>query len=324
MKQRTPPLTVVMPVLNAGDYLDGSIASLADQTFRDFEVVVWDDGSSDGSTAKCRAWAEADPRVRLVESDTTAGIAGSSNAVMSLARAPLVARMDADDLCHPRRLETQMALMTRHPDVVLVGTLFCGIDASGRTVRPRDRSPLLRTDVDPPFPHGSVMLRKASFEQVGGYEESYSGWCEDKDLIRRLAGIGRVLVLPEPLYLVRFHTRSSTVTVPETRALAVARNRAPLRGADADRSHQDLLVDVLFLKESIRLWAGERPALLRALVTHRLVGWQPRRLAVLIWAAWGWASPGSLRSTLRAWIRIRDLAASLRIRDGEPREWCSG
>src|SRR5215207_3518914 len=162
-----PAISVVMPVHNALPFLEESIKSILTQTLSDFEFVILDDASTDGSLKLLRQWSLRDTRIHLHESKTQLGLAGSSNAIVAKARAPLVARMDADDIAHPDRLLRQMNIIKDRPDVALIGTLCNGIDASGREVRPRDRWRLLRRSNLIPFPHGSAMFRREVFDQVG-------------------------------------------------------------------------------------------------------------------------------------------------------------
>src|SRR5688572_7285935 len=131
----TPLISVVMPVYNALPFLDDSINSILTQTLTDFEFVIFDDASTDGSVERLRQCANRDPRIRLHESKQQLGLSGSSNAVVALARSSIVARMDADDVAHPDRLKRQWEIIKDRPDVVVVGTLCNGIDASGREVR---------------------------------------------------------------------------------------------------------------------------------------------------------------------------------------------
>ena len=184
-----PRISVVMPVHNALPFLDESIESILGQTLNDFEFVILDDASTDGSIELLREWARRDQRIRLHESTRRLGLAGSSNAVVAKAQAPIVARMDADDIAHPDRLSQQWNVIASQPDIAVIGTLCNGIDATGRVVRPRDRWRLLRRSAYIPFPHGSAMFRRASFEEVGGYNErAVRG--EDQDLFARMAAKG--------------------------------------------------------------------------------------------------------------------------------------
>ena len=91
-----PPISVVMPVYNALPFLDDSISSILDQTFRDFEFVIFDDASTDNSAARLREWAARDPRIRLHESTQQLGLSGSSNAVVAHARAAKLREIPAD------------------------------------------------------------------------------------------------------------------------------------------------------------------------------------------------------------------------------------
>src|SRR6267143_6361753 len=106
-----PSLSVVMPVHNALPFLDESIKSILEQSLSDFEFVILDDASTDGSLARLREWARRDQRINLHESKTRLGLAGSSNAVVAKARAAIVARMDADDIAHPDRLKRQWEII---------------------------------------------------------------------------------------------------------------------------------------------------------------------------------------------------------------------
>ena len=127
-----PSVSVVMPVRNAMPYLRSAIESVLAQSFRDFELVIGDDCSADGSLDCASSLAQCDPRIRVVQSRVRLGPVGSSNFVANEARAPLVARMDADDISHPRRLERELKALAAHPRAVLVGALFDVIDGAGR------------------------------------------------------------------------------------------------------------------------------------------------------------------------------------------------
>src|SRR4051812_33559566 len=106
---RPQRVSVVMPVHNALPYLDAAVESILSQTFDAFEFVILDDASTDGSTDRLRQWVSRDARIRLLEEKHNLGPALSSQRVASAATAPLVARMDADDISHPARLKEQMA-----------------------------------------------------------------------------------------------------------------------------------------------------------------------------------------------------------------------
>ena len=330
----TPLVTVVMPVRNAMPYLDASIESILAQTLGDLELVIRDDASVDGSAEALRRWGARDARIRCFAGGEVLGPAGNSNWVARQARAPLVARMDADDISHPDRLRRQVEVMRRCSDVVLVGTLCDGIDARGRKIRGRDRWRLARPSPLPPFPHGSVLFRREVFERLGGYREACDYW-EDNDLFLRFAREGRVVVLPEALYRFRFSTASSRiVTSPERMEYALQRmvrcHRAHVRGG----SYEELLdarnclapgakvsPTVFNAIGSTRLWAGERPAVFLRLLRRGDLGWNRESLVILVWAGLGALSPALLRRALavRAWVR--DWRVRHRFPDGTVHDW---
>jgi hypothetical protein len=323
-----PPLiSVVMPVHNELPYLDESIESILGQTLTDFEFVILDDGSTDGSMEKIREWAARDRRIRFFRSDRNLGLSGSSNLVVSQARAPLIARMDADDISHPERLMRQWEVMRSQSEVSLVGTLCDGIDSTGRRVRPRDRWRLVRRSLFPPFPHGSVMFRRAIFDQVGGYSEERVGG-EDQDLFLKIARAGRVVVLPDLLYHYRYHLRCSSLSFFTERAERTngfhRGNGKPATSAPesmASEAAREPDLHALRSIGSLQLWAGHRPEALRLLLANSACRWTAETIRTLGWAAWGSVSPGSLRACLRCFIRTRDLLAGRRLRDGRAYEW---
>jgi glycosyltransferase involved in cell wall biosynthesis len=300
-------MSVVMPVHNALPFLDESISSILGQTLSDFEFVILDDVSTDGSVELLREWSRRDRRIQLHASKQRLGLSGASNAVVSKARAPIVARMDADDIAHPDRLRRQWNVLEGSRDVAVIGTLCNGIDSNGREVRPRDRWRLLRRSTLIPFPHGSAMFRREIFDQVGGYDEKAAGG-EDQDLFLRMAARGRVLTLPDILYSYRYHSSNATL----------------LNGKRAVSEHHFQNGDALaayYMLGAMRLWAGNPPMLLRPMVEKKFLKLNPKTLMILAAAAWGNVSPSSLRVILRMSIRARDLLASVRVKDGRPCEW---
>jgi glycosyltransferase involved in cell wall biosynthesis len=302
-----PLMSVVMPVHNALPFLDQSISSILEQTLSDFEFVILDDASTDGSVERLREWSLRDTRIRVHESKKQLGVSGSSNEVVSKARAPIVARMDADDIAHTDRLRRQWKIIEGRPDVAVIGTLCNGIDASGREVRPRDRWRLVRRSVYIPFPHGSAMFRREVFDQVGGYDENAAGG-EDQDLFSRMSTRGRVLTLPDILYSYRYHSSNATLF-------------NGMRAVGANHSQNGDALAAFYMLGAMRLWAGDPPMLLEPMLKKKSLKWDLKTLMILASAIWGDLSPSTLRVFLRSSIRARDLLASVRVKDGRPYEW---
>jgi glycosyltransferase involved in cell wall biosynthesis len=308
MESPKPLISVVMPVYNAGHFLDDSINSILTQTFRDFEFVIFDDASSDGSVERLRHWATHDHRIQLHESKTQLGLAGSSNAVVAKARASIIARMDADDVAHPDRLERQWEIIKNDPEVAVVGTLCNGIDARGREVRPRDRWRLVRRSGYIPFPHGSAMFRREVFDRVGGYDDAPGG--EDQKLFSKMAAQGRVVTLPDVLYSYRYHSNNATLF-------------NGIRAVGENHSNDGDSLAAFYMLGAMRLWAGEPPQLLEPMMEKKSFKWDVKSLMIFTSALWGHVSPSSLKLFLRGSIRVRDLLASTIVKDGKPYEWRS-
>ena len=190
----TPLISVLLPVRDAGAYLDECMASLGRQTLEDFEVVAVDDGSTDGSEVALDEWAARDPRVRVVHREQE-GLVATLNAGLELCRAPFVARMDADDISHPRRFELQIAELE---DLPWVGTVSCLVRhfpwngvGEGYRIYERWLNSLSTPEaigrerfVESPVAHPSVLVRREAYDLVGGYHDTE--WAEDYDLWLRL------------------------------------------------------------------------------------------------------------------------------------------
>lgn len=336
--RREPVLSVVMPVHNEEDYVQDSIQSIVRQTFQDFEFVILDDSSTDGTAQILGNWAQRDRRIRIITSLHRLGVVGSANRVVGEARAPICARMDADDVCHPDRLRRQWEVLQAHSDVCLVGTLAEAIDASGRVVRSRDRSTLLRGGTVPPFPHGSVMFRRRAFDAVGGYREACIFW-EDRDLFLRMSQQGRILVLPHPLYRLRCHAKAIRLrTSPKdlrkafrlmSRCLAAfsaGQDYTPLLegGLGHERTDADIALHWLNSIGSLRVWAGIRPSILPDLLSLDGLRLRGSSLQLLALATLGEVSPPLYRVMLGGVYRLRDWRAGSHIDELRPVEWRCG
>ncbi len=211
-----PRLTVLMPAYNAYRYIGVAIASVLSQSFGDFELLVIDDGSTDGTAGLVQTFS--DSRIRYMYQDNQ-GIAGALNKGLAEARTNLIVRFDADDICLPDRLNRQFAFMETHQDYVLAGSMVDYMDKDGRyvfTYRPpasKDEAIRRLPGMVCPFIHSSVIYRKTSVMDLGGYPFHAHGF-EDHLLWRGLLQKGKVCNLEEVLLQVRFNPDS--VTMDET------------------------------------------------------------------------------------------------------------
>lgn len=212
-KGTVPEVSVLMPVYNAAPYLAEAVNSILGQTFRAFELIAVDDGSTDGSLGILRRFAAEDPRVRLV-CCPHAGIVGALNDGLAMARADLLARMDADDVALPERLARQVAYMRAHPECVLLGTALQVMDPDGEPIchlwcrTSHEELAALPFQIrEANMFHNAVMMRTAVLREVGGYRKAFE-WAEDFDLWLRLAERGRLANLNEALVKYRLHRRS--------------------------------------------------------------------------------------------------------------------
>ena len=206
-------VSVILPVYNAKNYLSESINSILIQTFTDFELIVIDDGSTDGSTALLQEFAARDSRIRLVCRHNK-GLVETLNQALAIANGEFIARMDADDICEPDRFEKQVEFLNENPDVVCVGAQPMLIDGDGRKIMVM-KMPLAHAEIDKShisghghaMTHPLAMIRLQTLNAIGGYRIDYEH-AEDIDLWLRLGEEGELANLPEVLLNYRQHFSS--------------------------------------------------------------------------------------------------------------------
>ena len=225
-----PAISVLLPIYNAQATLGAAIGSLLAQSYRDFEIVAVDDGSSDGTPDLLADYAAADGRVRVI---TTAnrGLVAALNTAIEAARGGLGARMDADDICEPERFTRQVAHLGTHDECVVVGCQVTLIDEAGvphrkqpslgGSFRMKDRcGGFTKFPPSPPtVPHPTAMIRMEALRRAGGYRHFFANGAEDRDLWWRLMSLGEAHRIPERLLRYRVHAKNRSSTL---RAGAVA------------------------------------------------------------------------------------------------------
>lgn len=221
-----PRVSLGLPVYNGDRYLEEALESICSQTFRDFELIVSDNASTDRTSEICRKLAERDPRVRYFRNETNVGAAPNYNRVFALARGEFFKWVAHDDLYDPDYLLRCVEALDRDPGVVLAHSAAVDIDAEGKVLgevrfalhtdspRPHERFRYL-TCVDHPCFQAFGLIRTDVLRRtplIGSYVGS------DRVLIAELALQGRFFESPETLFLHREHPQRSTRAIPDLRA----------------------------------------------------------------------------------------------------------
>jgi glycosyltransferase involved in cell wall biosynthesis len=203
-----PVVSFIISVYNDEQYLPDCITGINGQTYPDYEVIVVDDGSDDGTEHVLHQWKKENDRVHIIRRENQ-GITSALNLAISHARGHYLARHDGDDISSPYRIAEQVRFMNAHPGTVLAGThcvefadqdspiaLYCPPGDEQFTV-----NTLLKGEN--PFVHGSIVMRRAAFDKLhDGYRFTY---CQDYDLYLRMSSLGEMHIIPEVLYALRNH-----------------------------------------------------------------------------------------------------------------------
>jgi GT2 family glycosyltransferase len=222
-----------MSVRNGAPYVREAVESILNQTMRDFEFVIVDDGSTDATRDIIKSYR--DERIVLIER-AHAGLADSLNAGISRARASLICRMDADDVSLPHRLETQLHCISHDPGVAVLGAGCTYTNKDGTPLGTQEVScehePLLRNILNARAKgiilHPTVMMRKEAFCRAGGYRDRFAV-CEDVDLWLRISELGRLRIISDRCLLYRMHGERVSVLHRRTQLLSGILARACYR-----------------------------------------------------------------------------------------------
>lgn len=218
-----PRASFIVPVRDAAATLDEALDSLFAQAYADFDVLAFDDGSADGSLAILERLSDREPRLRVVGSERI-GLVAALRRLVEASDAPLLARMDADDSCHPRRLERQIELLDSRAELALVSCLIRCFPRGSIAGGMRRYEAWLNSLTEPadiardmfvesPLCHPSVVLRREAYEAAGGYLDD--GFPEDYHLWLRLRQLGLPLAkVPEVLFSWRDRPGRVTRTDP--------------------------------------------------------------------------------------------------------------
>ena len=230
MKQ--PLVSVVMPVCNSEEYVSLAIESVLHQTYPDFEFIIVNDCSTDGSLAILEKWAKKDPRIILLKNKQRLGISGSRNAGLARAKGKLIMNMDHDDICHPGRMRLQVQYLERHPDVGIVGCDIDVINADGRVIGercfPKDDASIRKLLLQySPFTHPSTMVRSEAYARAGKYDKGFEP-ADDYELYFRIGKLHKFGNLSAHLLKHRIH--GSATTMKKTRLMICKTLKAKWQG----------------------------------------------------------------------------------------------
>ncbi|HEX5387012.1 MAG TPA: glycosyltransferase [Gemmatimonadales bacterium] len=209
----TPAVTVLMAVHNGARDLRAAIESILAQTFADFEFLIVDDGSDDGSREIVASYP--DPRIRRIDNERNLGLSASLNRGLAAAAGELVARQDADDISEPSRLATQVRFLMQHPDTAVVGSWYTKIDADGVELGRRE------LPADPvairwamlfhcPLVHSAVTFRRGLLARTTGFYDESFAYAQDYELWSRVAR--RLPMANVPAYLLRLRVSPWSMT----------------------------------------------------------------------------------------------------------------
>lgn len=200
-------ISILMSVCNGEKYLKKAIDSILEQSFRDFEFIIVDDGSCDNTLEILKDYAEKDSRIEIIKNEKNIGLTKSLNKAIQEAKGEYIARMDADDIALPERLKEQIEFLEKNPEIGLLGTGYYEIVdnkiISKKYFPPTDeklRKILIKYN---PFFHASVMLRKSVIQKVGLYDECFKR-AQDYELWFRIAAESKMANLSELLMMRRY------------------------------------------------------------------------------------------------------------------------
>lgn len=232
-----PRISLVMALFNQAAYVDEALASIINQTFSDWELIIWDDGSTDGSTEIARSYTERDPRITY-QYGSNRGMYQALSSGLELTTAPLLGWVDSDDRLRPECLAKTVAILDAKPEAGMVYTDHWMMDETGKSLGLGQRcgieysaNRLLRDFMTFHF----RLIRREVFEQAGGIDPRYR-FAGDYDLCLRLSEITEIVHLHEVLYDYRVHTRSMSQA---TRLMQIEGSATAVREALRRRGLED-------------------------------------------------------------------------------------
>ena len=205
-------VSIIMPVYNCEKYVGEAIESVLAQSFKDFEFIIIDDGSDDNTSQIIEEYDKTDNRIRILRNEQNLGVVKSLNIGLRQSVGEYIARIDADDIWLPEKLEKQIIYLEKNGDIGMLATSKLNIDADGK-IRERDKYPetysykdirdnILKRNL---FCHSSVIFSNNVLKKVGYYDETFIN-SEDYEYWMRVISATKVEMLEEPLVYYRIST----------------------------------------------------------------------------------------------------------------------
>jgi len=245
-----PKISVILPVYNGEKYLTEAIDSILSQTYRDFELIIINDCSFDGTSEILSSYTDA--RIRIVNNSSNLKLSRSLNKGIELSQGQFIARMDADDISLPERFEKQIAFLESHPDIGAVGCQVKKIDEDGKFIRNllrETRPEVIKWGLffGPPLAHPSVMMRATVIKSAGGYSNDTLA-AVDYECWTRLIKVTKFSNLPEFLFLYRVHPEnmSSKHRLDQVRTVSSVQELVQADYIGAEKAKK--LVELIHLK----------------------------------------------------------------------------
>lgn len=224
----TPKVSVIMSVFNGERFLRDSVLSIFDQTFKDFEFIVVNDGSTDNSLKILNDFQKIDSRIKIISNEKNLGLTKSLNVAIRESKGEYLARLDAGDLSLPERIEKQVTFLDKNPDIGLVGSFMHIIDVNGKILK-EIKYPIgdkqLKKDLIKynPFVHSSIMFRREVGAKIGFYSEDYI-YTQDYNLYFKLFPYTQFANIP--ISLVKYRKYSNSITSTKNRQQMSFANKA--------------------------------------------------------------------------------------------------
>jgi len=216
-----------MSVYNSESYLHQAVESILSQTYKEVEFIIIDDGSTDNTPVILENFKRQARHIHVQRQEKNQGLTNSLNAAIGLSNGIYIARMDADDISLPNRLEKQVDYLEHNSQVVAVGTAFKLIDDAGNLIKRyqfSNQHHLLKWNLlfFNPICHPSVMMRASSLKSLGGYNNEYQR-AQDYELWWRMSRIGQLSNLTEQLFIMRQHKKRITNQYQDSQTEYVAK-----------------------------------------------------------------------------------------------------